>query len=124
MKFPQLDKNPDAPSRANAWACLTTNLVMPGAGSLMGGRRVGFFQLALTFVALAMTVLFGLRFIVWTLQNWSRLQDPVGDPLDTLLELWLAVRWALAGMGLFVAAVMWALTTSLSIMSRAKKHQP
>jgi hypothetical protein len=68
--------NPDAPTRANAWACLTTNPVMPA--------RV---------------------------RSWA-------DPLDTLLELWLAVRWALAGMGLFVASILWALTTSLSISGK------
>jgi hypothetical protein len=121
MKFLQLDADPDSPTRANAWTCLTTNLAMPGAGSLMGGRRVGYAQLLLTLAGLALTGIFGLRFIVWTLQNWSRLQDADADPLETLLMLWIAVRWALLGIGLFVIAVLWGLTTSLSILKRAKK---
>lgn len=121
MKFLRLDENPDSPTRANAWACLTTNLVMPGAGSIMGGRKIGFAQLVFTLAGLALTAVFGLRFIVWSLQNWSRLQDPDADPVETLLRLWLAVRWALLGIGLFAVSVLWAFTTSLSILRRSRK---
>ena len=34
-------------SRQTAWGCLTTNLALPGAGSLVAGRVSGYPQLAL-----------------------------------------------------------------------------
>lgn len=85
----------------------------------MAGRVVGYCQAAVALAGLGLTLGFGTRFIVWYFANWSRLQDLGGDPIAGLIELWLAVRWALLGIGLFVVAILWALTTSYSLVREA-----
>ena len=40
-------------SRQTAWGCFTTNLALPGFGSLVAGRISGYFQVALAMVGLA-----------------------------------------------------------------------
>ena len=52
-------------SRQTAWGYLTSNLALPGSGSLLAGRISGYAQLALGLGGLLMTVVFGLRFMLW-----------------------------------------------------------
>src|ERR1041385_5349910 len=99
-------------SRQTAWGCLTTNLALPGFGSLAAGRRVGYLQVALMITGMALTMILGVRFVLWTLTNWSRLHDPMADQVAALGEMWLAVRWALLGIGIFGLGWLWALATS------------
>ena len=73
---------------------------------------------------MALTLAFGLRFFVWFAANRLRLQNPGADPATALLDMWLAVRWALLGIALFALGWLWALATSLAILSTAKKDQP
>jgi hypothetical protein len=103
-------------SRAEAQACLTANLGLPGAGSLMGGRVVGYWQVLVAVAGLGLTLIFGLFFLVWAIQNLEQLRDPEGDPFATLSAIWMRLRWALGGVGLFGIAWVWALVTSLSIL--------
>lgn len=110
-------------SRQTAWGCLTTNLVLPGSGSLVAGRVSGYAQLALAMGGTALTVLFGLRFIWWFLANWSRLHNPDGDPVAALLEMWRALKWPALGFGLFFLGWLWALATSLGIVISARKTE-
>jgi len=63
-----------------------------------------------------------MRFIAWFLANWSRLQDPNADPMATLRELWLSVRWALLGIALFALAWIWGFASGLMILASAKKN--
>ena len=107
-------------SRQTAWGCLTTNLAMPGFGSLMAGRVSGYPQVVLTFVGLALTLVCGGRFVLWCLANWARLHAPEADPLAALLEMWIAMRWAVAGIGIFFLSLLWALATSFQIIRAAK----
>jgi len=100
---------------------LTTNLVMPGAGSLVAGRVSGYAQMALAIGGTAVTVLFGLGFIWWFISNWSRLYSPDADPVATLGEIWRALKWPALGVGLFFVSWLWALATSLRIVSSARK---
>src|ERR1041385_4146218 len=102
-------------SRQTAWGCLTTNLALPGCGSLLAGRRAGYPQLALAMLGLFVITVFGLRFIVWGIANWSRWHAPEADPTQSLLEIWLHLRAALLGFGIAMIAWLWALMTSLSI---------
>ena len=106
-------------SRETAWGCLTSNLAAPGAGSLLAGRRSGYGQLILTGCALLVTTVFGVRFLLWMLANWSRFYGAEADP--DWLGMWLRLRWALLGIGLFGLALLWALGTSLSILGAAQK---
>ncbi len=108
-------------SPQTAWGFLTANLAMPGIGSLAGGRLSGYPQCLLSMAGMLMTLYFGSRFILWYIQNWSRLQRLVAnDPLEPLLQVWLAVRWSLLGIALFAVAWLWALFTSWRIVSRAR----
>jgi len=110
-------------SRQTAWGCFTSNLALPGFGSLAAGRKVGYFQAALTIIGMGFTLLFGVRFIFWTLSNWARLHDPLGDQIAALGEMWLHVRWAMVGIGIFALGWLWALTTSMSILGSAAHSQ-
>jgi hypothetical protein len=100
---------------------LTSNLALPGVGSLVAGRVSGYVQIALAVSGMVLTIVFGVRFIVWCLANWSRIYGPQSDPLGTLEELWLELRWALAGFAIFAIGWLWALGTSWGIVREAKE---
>src|SRR5262245_61782376 len=106
-------------SRQTAWGCLTSNLALPGSGSLVAGHPVGYAQLALALGGFAVSAVFGVRFIVWQLANWSRFHGPQADPVAELAEIWFHLRWALLGMAVVFIAFLWALMTSLVILRSA-----
>src|SRR5438046_9300828 len=108
-------------SRETAWGCLTSNLAAAGAGSLLAGRRSGYGQLTLALGGLLVTTVFGVRFVLWMLANWFRFYGAGADP--DWLGMWLHLRWALLGFGLFFTALLWALVTSLSILESARKAE-
>lgn len=110
-------------SRQTAWGCLTTNLTLPGFGSLVAGRVVGYGQAALALGGTAITMVSGVRFILWFLANWSRLHDVEGDAMAGLVEMWGALRWPLLGIGIFLIGWIWALGTSLQIIQAAKQSK-
>jgi hypothetical protein len=99
---------------------LTANVALPGIGSIMAGRWVGYFQAAAGLIGMGLTLWFGTAFVIWYMSNWTRLQDVEGDPVRTLTELWLHVRWALVGMGLFAVSWLWSMGTSYLILRQAK----
>jgi len=109
--------SPDA-----ARACSSANCVFPGLGSLMGGRPSGYLQMILTLAGFGLTGIFGTKFLIWAVRNWSELYGPQADPLDTLTQLWVAIRWAFLGMVLFGFSWLWALTTSLGIRIKARQR--
>src|SRR6516164_4309482 len=116
---------PRAPlSRQTAWGCFTTNLALPGIGSLMAGRKAGYGQAALGFGGMGLSVLFGLPFMYWCLANWSRLYGDQADPVTSMAELWTHMRWALVGIALFAAGWLWALATSCIILSESSPASP
>src|SRR6266496_2809066 len=96
-------------SRQTAWGCLTTNLAMPGFGSLVAGRISGYPQAILGICGMIVTTIFGVRSLLWMLANWSRMHDPATDQLAFFAELWTVLRWAFLGMGLFGVGWLWAL---------------
>jgi hypothetical protein len=71
---------------------------------------------------LGLTLVFGVLFVVWSIQNFKQLRAPEVDPLETLSSLWQHLKWALAGMGLFGVAWVWALVTSLSILGGSTRQ--
>jgi hypothetical protein len=102
---------------------MTTNLAMPGFGSLLAGRAVGYFQIPFTVIGFGLTVLCGIPTIIWYFSNWSRLQQMQEEPdgyARALGQLWIHLRWPLLGIGLFFFALLWALTSSLGIMAQAR----
>jgi hypothetical protein len=94
---------------------------MPGLGSLVAGRVSGYVQAAFALAGMALTMIFGVRFIIWYIANWSRLAGQQSDPLVALGELWLKLRWALAGFAIFAIGWLWALGTSWGIVREAQE---
>jgi hypothetical protein len=108
-------------SRQTAWGCFTTNIAMPGFGSLVAGHACGYAQAALSVGGMIVSLVFGARFIVWYFANWSRLYGPDADPTAVMSEMWHFLKWPLLGFGLFALGWLWALATSFLIVSSARK---
>ena len=103
-----------------ARGCAGTNLALPGFGSLMAGRKVGYPQAALTVVGFVLTMWFVVRFGIFVFKNWSALYGEQADPLQTLVEIWRAARWSLLGMVFFAISMLWAIGTNAKILRSAK----
>jgi len=101
-------------TRAEAWACFTANLALPGSGSLAAGYAIGYGQMTAAFLAEILTCVTGIPMIKWVLSGAAASQMSLGD-------LWLYAHWPVACIGLFAAAVLWALTTSLTVLAHASK---
>ena len=95
---------------------------MPGFGSIVGGRRVGYVQAVLYLVAFAITLVAGTRFIAWALSNREALYGHDADQLTAMIEMWRAARWPLIGIAGFIFTWLWSLSTSLSILQAAKRQ--
>jgi hypothetical protein len=111
-------------SRQTAWGCLTANMALPGSGSLPAGRISGYPQLLFAIVGTVLTTVFGVRLLLWMLANWARLRDPAADHREIFLQMWLVLRWALLGMGLFAVSWLWALATGYDIVRSARNETP
>jgi hypothetical protein len=110
-------------SRAESWACFTANLALAGSGSLAAGYAVGYWQMATVFLAMTSTVVTSIPLLQWKLSGVGASPAAMDDASQQLLELWLHVRWPLASIGLYVVALLWALTTSVSILTHATKDK-
>ena len=110
-------------SRQTAWGCLTSNITLPGSGSLVAGRSSGYGQLLLALAGLLVSIIFGLRFILWQLANWSRFHGPDVDPFAVFPEVWLHIRLALLGLAIFFIGWFWALMTSLAILDASRRAE-
>jgi hypothetical protein len=100
---------------------------MPGTGSLVAGRRSGYSQLALAALGFFVSLITGVRCLLWCAANWSRITEPpLDDPFGSLLLIWQAIRWPLAGLVMFLLAMFWSLFTSLQILqsTRPGAQQP
>src|SRR5215471_10406385 len=82
-------------SRQTAWGCLTSNLALPGSGSLVAGYASGYAQGILAVGGMIVTTAFGIPLMFWAVSNWSRLFQDQSDPFWALTELWTRLRWAL-----------------------------
>lgn len=108
-------------TRKEAWACVTANLALAGSGSLAAGRAVGYAQIAAVFLAMIMTFVTAIPMFQWVASGgYAAAQSSPG--FEPLLQLWPHVRWPLACIGLYVLCILWAMTTSLSILAKAAKE--
>ncbi len=91
--------------RATAWVCLISNLlVLPGLGSLVAGKRSGFFQMPMALIGLGLSVFWMISFIkIWVHTKEIPLY---GGPYLLI---------GILGIGIFFAAWLWALATSRKI---------
>src|SRR5215510_13919384 len=110
-------------SRQTAWGCLTTNLAMPGAGSIAAGRPIGYVQLGFTAIGFALTTLFGIPLIAWGIAHWDKLYGSNRDVEAAFHSTWHLMKWALAGIGIFFFTWIWALLTSLQILYSARQTE-
>src|SRR6266571_6753173 len=110
--------------RATAWGCLTTNMAIPGCGSLVAGRVSGYLQFMIVIIGEVMSIYFGVKFFSWYQANWAHMQQIQPDSAANFTELWLRLRWFLLGFGVFGAGWLWALGSSLAILLEAKKAPP
>jgi len=95
---------------ARAWACLMTNLlVLPGLGSLLAGRRVGWLQAALAVVGFALST-------VWLVWFVATLFSESGFPLDGGPYLPAGI----VGVLLFTVSWVWGLVTGLRVVGGAR----
>ena len=104
-----------------AWGCLTANLAVPGCGSLVAGRISGYFQLSLAMAGVALTTVFGMRFMSWYVNNWAVLQQTQADTAANFHELWLRLRPAALGVAVFMGGLFWAMASSMVILVESKK---
>jgi hypothetical protein len=107
-----------------AWGCFTTNLAMPGFGSLLAGRAIGYGQIPFTIIGFGLSLVGVIRAFAWFVSNWTRLQQlQESDPAGYMLQLWDGIRWPLLGIAIFFFALLWALITSLGIMAQARADE-
>src|SRR5436190_12542456 len=110
-------------SRQTAWGCLTSNITLPGSGSLVAGRSSGYGQLLLALAGLLVSIIFGSRFILWQLSNWSRFYGSDVDPFAVFPEVWLHIRLALLGLAIFFIGWFWALMSCLAILDASRRAE-
>ena len=106
-------------NRKEAWACFTANIALAGSGSLAAGRAVGYAQMAAAFLAMIMTLVTGIPFIQWSMSGGGATHSPMDDPFQKMEDVWSHAIWPLASIGLYAATILWAMTTSLSILAKA-----
>ena len=96
-------------------ACFINQLATPGLGSMLGGRmRVGGAQLALAIAGVLLVFLW----FIQVLGTYYRL----ADDLDVVIEPQISYGLLKAGVLLFVAAWLWALATSISLLGEARAN--
>lgn len=97
---------------AVAWGALVANLlVLPGLGSLMVGRKVGWIQAALATGGVALMLVWLVTFV----NQWLSLGE---FPLDSGPE----IRTGLFGIVGSGSAWLWSLVTSLEALRRARRR--
>ena len=123
MKLSLVPRRPGQFDPKTARDCLAANFALPGFGSVMGGRMVGYAQGALCALGVVLTFSFGSLFVLWRFSAAGRAISSEDDPVTALYQLWDHVKWALVGMLLFAFSWLWALATSLSLLREAKNFR-
>jgi hypothetical protein len=115
MRASFLRRPPGPLSRSAARnAALLNQCATPGLGSLMAGRRVaGLGQLLLAVAGFILVIGW---FVLFTLQTYNELVN--GAPPKSVAPL------GEVGALIFVAAWLWSLVTSLSLLREARANQP
>jgi hypothetical protein len=107
-------------NRGEAWACFTANIALPGSGSLIAGRVVGYFQILLALIGLGISLITTVLTFVWYLKNYHRLNASM-DPFASLIEFAHHLIQPALGFAIFIAAVLWAMVTSWTILRSTRQ---
>ena len=107
---------------------MTANLAVPGLGSIISGRKVGFVQMIIYFSGFVLTFFYGGGFAFRALTNWpafhAEFYSPDTDIVAALSDLWHRIRWAFLGILLCAIGWLWALSTSRTMLAEAKEKHP
>jgi hypothetical protein len=104
-------------SRPRAWVLAGINLLaFPGLGTLLAGRRAGYFQAAIMLAGFALATGYGVWFILSAVRV---LADPVGKEADWQAAVRPHAWIAAVGLGLCVGAWLWSLVSSVQILRAA-----
>ena len=102
-------KQPLSPPQA--WACLLTNLlVLPGLGSIMARRRVGYVQAVIVLAGVMLTA-------VCVVELLGEIVSRQQVPENWHSYLW----WGGGGIGAFAAGWCWSAWDSLQMVRQAKR---
>lgn len=109
-------------SRQTAWGCFTSNLALPGTGSLLAGRPSGYWQLLLALGGMVLSLVTFLTSLAWIIPHWPQLYGDDADP-SMAFELMLRLKWPIIGIGLWVLSLIWGLATSQAILRESKEAE-
>ncbi|MGZ4964565.1 MAG: hypothetical protein ACXWBP_01705 [Limisphaerales bacterium] len=93
---------------------------MPGSGSLIAGRWIGYFQIVLALLGLGVSLIRTIQVFVWYLHNYHRINES-SDPLAGLIELGHQLLKPAVGFAIFAVAICWGVVTSWSIIRGTPK---
>lgn len=108
-------------SRVHSWGLAVANqLALPGLGTVLAGRKIGYVQLLLSAIGLTLTS----AFIAWSVPNMGDWLNVPQDDQQILANFekwkpWLAV--AFAGIAIVAVSWIWALFSSRSILNDSAK---
>lgn len=113
--------------RERAWGLAILNqFAFPGAGTVLAGRKIGYFQLALTLIGIVGLTTF-LGFAIPHLGELLRARSQSADDPEVLLSVvqkWLP--WTLVAFGsmTFIGiSWLWALATSAKVLKSTSKKR-
>ncbi len=105
-----MEDHPKIVERSAAWGFLLTNLLfIPGLGSVLGGRKVGYLQMLLSLLGFLMAALW-MFCLTQELLDMERVPPNGGSRLVV----------GLVGLLLFGIAWIWGLITGISMLRRAR----
>jgi hypothetical protein len=109
--------------KKTAYGLLGANLVFPGLGSILGGRKSGYIQLLLSLTSLAATLHYGIKLAKWIFERREQIPDWLYNlPPDVQSQLWNMLLPIIYALSIFSFALIWSLITNISIFKQAKKY--
>src|SRR5712692_7572268 len=101
-------------SRSKAWVCVAMNqLAFPGLGTVMAGRKIGYFQAAIMLAGFFLAMGFMLLYLIAVVRFLSHSEWNEAE----YRALYRSSAWAgISGVALCLAAWCWAWFSSISIL--------
>jgi len=111
-------------SRKRALVCLGMNAFgLPGLGTIMAGRVIGYVQAALMCLGFFLSVGFMMVYLASSVGSLNRFMlTGVSEDPTVHYEPWLWVLWL--GLGLSIIAWTWSLISSLIILRQTPEAPP
>lgn len=108
-------------SRVHSWGLAVANqFALPGLGTVLAGRKIGYVQMLLSAIGLVLTS----AFLAWSLPNMGDWLNVPQDEQKILANFDKWLPWlvcAFAGMAIIGVSWVWALFSSRSILKESAK---